>query len=337
MVDDNMEFDGTKESPGTDTGDDTNNDDDPSELTGKVTASTGFVRLRNSASLNSNILAYVPIGTEVIILEDRTDGWVYINYNDLLGYMVDDYVDFDGTKEDHAPAATPTPTPTPTSTDSTTPADSVSTGKVALEYSSSRLRIRSSASTSSSILGHVPNGASVNILEELSGGWLKIEYSGITGYVSGKYVSVDASSSQTTGKITNCSYLNFRSGPDTTYSSYGSIKNGTSVTILGSSDGWYKISYNSKEGWVSSKYVTVTSGSTDTSGSSGTTQGTSSGSGKITASSLRVRSGAGLNYSQIGSLSKGTTVEILGESNGFYKINYKSQTGYISKTYVSLT
>ncbi len=341
MVDDDMEFEGTKESSGGTDDPPTGDNDDPSELVGTVTASTGFVRLRKSANLTSAILAYVPINTEVVILEDRSDGWVYVNYNDLLGYMVDDYVDFEGTKEDHAPAPSPTATPTPTPTQSgatptPTPTSSggVKTGTIELEYSTSRLRIRSSASTSSSILGHVPHGANVKVLDELSSGWLKIEYSGVTGYVSGKYVDVEQSSSQTTGEIVNCSYLSFRSGPDTSYSLYDTIKNGTTVTILDSSNGWYKINYNSKEGWVSGKYVSVGSGDSGGSSSSG---GTTSSTGKITASSLRVRSGAGLNYSQIGSLLKGTTVTILGESNGFYKINYESQTGYISKTYVNLT
>jgi uncharacterized protein YgiM (DUF1202 family) len=240
--------------------------------------------------------------------------------------MVDDYVDFDGTKEDHEPAPTPTATPS-----QEPPASTVTTGTVKLSSSGSRLRIRSSASTSSSILGHVPHGGKVKVLESLTGGWLKIEYSGITGYVSGSYVEIDEAASQTMGKIVNCSYLSFRSGPDTTYSVYGSIKAGTEVPILGSSDGWYKVSYDSKEGWVSGKYVSIDGNDP------GAGQQTSSGTGKVTASILRVRNGAGLNYSQIGSLPKGTTVEILGESNGFYKIDYNGQTGYISKTYVELT
>ena len=331
MVDDDMEFNGTKEDPdGTDPPEDPTDpqDNDPSELIGTVTADTGIVRLRKSPSLTADILAYVPVNTQVVILEDRTDGWVYINYNDLLGYMVDDFVDFVGTKEDHEPAPTPTPSPS-----QETPASTVTTGTVKLSTSGSRLRIRSSAATSASILGHVPNGGKVKVLETLSGGWLKIEYSGITGYVSGSYVEIDAAASQTMGKIVNCSFLSFRSGPDTTYSIYGSIKVGTELPILGSSNGWYKVSYDSKEGWVSGKYVSIDG--SDPVG--GTTPPATSSTGKVTASSLRVRSGAGLNYSQIGALSRGTSVEILGESNGFYKINYNGQTGYISKTYVELT
>ncbi|WP_334299730.1 SH3 domain-containing protein [Terrisporobacter sp.] len=40
------------------------------------------------------------------------------------------------------------------------------------------------------------------------------------------------------------------------------------------------------------------------------------------------------NYSKIGSLSKGTKVEIVESKNGWYKIKYKSGYGYISASYV---
>lgn len=310
MVDDEMEFEGTKED---------DSDNDPSELLGTVVASTGSVRLRKSPSLKSDILAYVAVNTQVVILEDRNDGWVYVNYNDLLGYMVDDFVDFDGTKEDHVDDSEPTPT---------TPPTTVVTGKIQLSSSSSRLRIRSSASTSASIIGHVSHNTSVKVLEQLSNGWMKIEHQGLTGYVSGKYVKVDAQSSTTIGTIKDCSQLNVRTGPDTSYSVLGQVNSGDKVTVLGSSNGWYKITYSGKEAWVSGKYVSVTTESTP---------GEVSGQGKVTASRLRVRSGAGLNYSQIGTLSKYTIVTVLGETNGFYKINYNGKTGYISKTYVQMT
>ena len=52
-------------------------------------------------------------------------------------------------------------------------------------------------------------------------------------------------------------------------------------------------------------------------------------------SNLNVRSGPGTTYSTIGSLAKGAQVTILGEENGWYKIQYGSGTGYVSKDYIS--
>lgn len=50
--------------------------------------------------------------------------------------------------------------------------------------------------------------------------------------------------------------------------------------------------------------------------------------------SLTVRSGSGTACDKIGSLAKGTTVTILGEENGWYRIVYGSGEGYVSKDYI---
>ena len=52
---------------------------------------------------------------------------------------------------------------------------------------------------------------------------------------------------------------------------------------------------------------------------------------------LNVRKGAGTNYARIGALSNGATVTYYGETNGWLQIKYNNQTGYISKTYTTIT
>lgn len=56
--------------------------------------------------------------------------------------------------------------------------------------------------------------------------------------------------------------------------------------------------------------------------------------GTVKASSLNVRSGYGTSYFKIGSLSKGSKVEIVESKDGWHKIKYKSRYGYISASYV---
>lgn len=56
--------------------------------------------------------------------------------------------------------------------------------------------------------------------------------------------------------------------------------------------------------------------------------------GKVTASALNVRSGASVSNSVIGSLSHGKTVRILGQKNGWYKIRYQGQKGYVAGNYI---
>ena len=63
---------------------------------------------------------------------------------------------------------------------------------------------------------------------------------------------------------------------------------------------------------------------------------TQSGTIKVNGA-LNVRSGAGTNYSVIGSLSNGAKVEIVETSGSWYKIKYGSGYGYISKDYVTVS
>jgi len=58
--------------------------------------------------------------------------------------------------------------------------------------------------------------------------------------------------------------------------------------------------------------------------------------GVTTASSLTVRSGAGANYSCVGSMKKGTNVTLQGKINNFYKITYGGKTRYIGVQYVKI-
>ena len=57
------------------------------------------------------------------------------------------------------------------------------------------------------------------------------------------------------------SKLNVRSGPGKDYDALGSVSPGETLTITGQSDSWYRIDYAGQEGYVSSKYVTISNSS----------------------------------------------------------------------------
>ena len=145
------------------------------------------------------------------------------------------------------------------------------------------------------------------------------------------------------GTIKVSDSLNVRSGAGTSYSVIGSLKNGTSVEIVGTSGNWYKIKYGNDYGYVSKDYVTLNSssnsntGNTSNSGSTNNTPATSTTKGTVKVSdSLNIRSGAGTSYSVIGSLKNGTSVEIVETSGNWYKIKYGNGYGYVSKDYITL-
>lgn len=66
-----------------------------------------------------------------------------------------------------------------------------------------------------------------------------------------------------------------------------------------------------------------------------TSYATSTKKGRVTVSSLNVRSGAGTKYKKIGSLSYNKSVTIVKTVNGWYKIKYNSGYGYVIKNYIS--
>ncbi len=66
-------------------------------------------------------------------------------------------------------------------------------------------------------------------------------------------------SAGTTKYTVTASSLNVRSGPGTKYKVIGAIKKGKALSVIKKeSNGWYKINYNGKTGYVSGSYVKVT-------------------------------------------------------------------------------
>ena len=204
----------------------------------------------------------------------------------------------------------------------------------------SSLNFRSGPSTSHSIIGSLQKGQQVEYISE-SGSWAKVKYNGVTGYVHGDYLtkstSTGISTSQgTTQYVNSTSGLNVRSGAGTTYSKLGTLEYKEKVTVLSTSNGWAKINYNGQTGYISSSYLqtTVPGGTTSENNNSSTTTTVK----YVNATSgLNVRSGAGTSYSKIGSLDYKEKVTVLSTSNGWAKINYKGQAGYVSSSYLQST
>ena len=182
------------------------------------------------------------------------------------------------------------------------------------------VNFRSGPSTSYSSIGKFNKGDKVEYLGE-SGSWIKVKYSNKTGYVYGEYVEKYSSSAT---KYVNTTSLNFRSGPSTSYSIIGKLSSGTKVEVISTSNGWSKIKYDGKTGYVSSKYL-----------SSSAPESNNTTTKYVNTSTLNVRSGPSTSYLVIGTLSSGTKIGVISTSNGWSKIKYNNKTGYVSSEYLS--
>lgn len=195
----------------------------------------------------------------------------------------------------------------------------------------SSLRLRSEPSLNSSTLAYLPDDTVVSVLEKMDG-WYKVSYNGMTGYVSSDYLMYtpaannadtetapeDDEAEELEGIITG-SGVNFRSEPTTSSAILGSFSKGTVVEVVSSENGWCKVVYNGKTGYVSSDYVKI---------------GKAVKRGIVTGSCVNVRSGPSTENGIVSKVYAGAILELHKLENNWYYIKYNEISGYISADYV---
>jgi 3D (Asp-Asp-Asp) domain-containing protein len=125
--------------------------------------------------------------------------------------------------------------------------------------------------------------------------------------------------------VVNANVLNVRQSPATSSLIIGKVTNDQALDVKSRQNGWLKISYKGKIGYVSSQYTKETSTAV-------------AGTYYVNATSLNVRSGAGTNYAQIGKLNRGQAVSVKGDlGNGWYQISFNGRTGYVNKQFIVKT
>ena len=119
--------------------------------------------------------------------------------------------------------------------------------------------------------------------------------------------------------MVTCRTLNVRLGGGTGYARIGTLSRGT-ILEGELEDGWLKFPYNGQTAYCSADYLARVDG--DLSGL------------HVTCRTLNVRAGAGTNFEILGTLSRGTEVEILDVLNGWYEIEYLGGEAYVSAAYI---
>ena len=138
-------------------------------------------------------------------------------------------------------------------------------------------------------------------------------------------LAVPASAAGISGAKTT-SALNLRSGASTSKSIIMTMPAGAEVIVGMTQNGWCKVVYNNTVGYASADYLKTVS---KVSGNFGT--------GTVSGSDVRMRSGAGTNSSVITTLDKGTKMSVIGASGNWYEVSYNGKTGYMAAQYVRIT
>lgn len=159
------------------------------------------------------------------------------------------------------------------------------------------------------------------------------------GWVAPGWDEVTVSASGTASiKMTGDAYM--RTGPATTFSKVSVIKKGATAQYLGESRWddrkvlWHYVTYGGNSGWVSSKYAPLKAvESLVPKNCKGIVEATAS---------VNVRTGASLEYTSLGTMKKGQTLDFLGSlclddrDVVWFYVRYGSGTGWVSSKYTSL-
>jgi cell wall-associated NlpC family hydrolase len=132
-----------------------------------------------------------------------------------------------------------------------------SAGKVTCDV----LNIRENPDKASAVLTTLKQGDTVVILDKPSGDWYHINAYGTIGYVASQYIGeVEAAKNfAATGKLSG-SDIRMRSAPSTSGDILGTYQSGTSVSVIGINNGWYKVKYDGKTGYIRSDLLELTGG-----------------------------------------------------------------------------
>lgn len=192
------------------------------------------------------------------------------------------------------------------------------------------LNVRAKPSTSATIVGGLHRGQTVKASSD-SNGWTTITYKGKKAYVASRYLTggSDLPTGDDVGKgqtRTTTTDVNLREGPSLTDDVITVLAEHTVVTQTGkTAKGWTEVKVGSKQGWVSTQYLT------------GAASGlpTVTGTRKTTAD-LSVRATSKDDGKVVGLAEKGTKVSITGTTdNARAQIIFKGKVGWVLAKYLS--
>lgn len=305
--------------------------------TGVIYNCTNWVSLRAEASSSSKRVAKLTPNTTVTVTGEQ-NGYYKVTAGNYIGFVLKTYVRITGTTATPAPGGT-------------------NNGSSGQTYVPGVGWVNSN------------NNSNANTNPNWSTGWgnNNNNNNNNTGWNTGNNNSGNVTSNKSIGTAVTTGTINFRQGPGTNYSKVtgcAQVPKGATVTMLeytSSDNGWYKVIYGSYTGYLSAKYLKVTltnnnagsnnNNSGNTSGSSWNTgwntgnnnSGNNNSGSSATATTgtttgnVNFRQGPGTGYSKVSGCAKvpkGSTVTILEQTNGWYKVTYKSYTGYLSADYV---
>lgn len=126
---------------------------------------------------------------------------------------------------------------------------------------------------------------------------------------------------------TTGSSLRMRADASTDSSIVTTLSKGVTVAVLNAdTEGWYRVSYDGKDGYVSADFLSMS------------TDGVFTSYGRVNGSGVNVRASASTNGEVLTSLSNGASVTVNGFVDGWYDVTCQNGTeGYVRSDFIDLT
>lgn len=223
------------------------------------------------------------------------------------------------------------------------------------------LWLTNAPSLSSKGLVVIPNNITLKVTGQQNG-WYNVSYDGQTGWIDGQYTSglsnVGNGQSVSTKNTKNSlnsvvrGQLQIKSpiglymaaGPNTQSNLGVAVPYNTKLIFTAEKNGWYRVSYSGEVGWVDGQYVTVLNNNSTKNNINTNSSDISSKEGNAINLTVSVNSfvglwmnaGPGANTSKLICLPDNTILNATNEENGWYKVSYNGQVGWIDSQYTNI-
>jgi cell wall-associated NlpC family hydrolase len=250
--------------------------------TATVNSAPGGLNCRSTASLSGLVITVLSHGSTVSLRGASSNGWQPVVCAGRNGFASAQYISYGGTSGGGTSGGG-------TSGGGTSDGGATSGSTMYVSGTGGGgVRLRSSASLSGSILGVVPEGASVTVRNGSTSSWTAVTYNGTNGFISATYLARNGSSDgggtsgggsnnggSTSGLVNGdhaaaSDALNLRYSASYSAGVAAVAPAGTVVLITGAAtNGFHPVDWDGLKGFMASQYLTETTAALSERGGSG--------------------------------------------------------------------
>ncbi len=299
-------------------------DKTPTEITEYATVTAAqYLNLRAQGQAGAAIVGTAPSGA-VLTVFSKTSQWAHVQYGAITAYASTDFLKFSSTY----PGTTTDPT--------------LSGATVTIPGGSGTVNLRSSASTSGTVLNKLAHGTAVTVLRN-DGTWSKVQYQGTTGYIVSTYLTMTGEAGETPGEgpdlgegeveaVANptSSTLNLRKTASQDAEILLEIPKGESVIVTQKGDTWCAVRYEGVSGYVMTQYLVFDTGEENPGEGEATYAQVTTQSG-----SLNMRTQGKTGSTILCTIPQYAYVTVVSKGTEWTRVKYAGYDGFVMTTYLT--